>query len=476
MGLLDTYLSDRERSILQKRRSKIAGSFFVLFVVVIVMSYIAQTQLSYEDGNTLSSSEIKNIKNGLIIGSILILAYLGWILFSLIKPTYISYLDLITDLLSIKNNVHKSDRQLSSRENTLLRFRELNYAVNNAVLYATIEDENRIAYISKKFEDYLGHDEDLTFRKFEEVLTYKHNQHHKIRKVLTNANDEMVSRELSLTNHKGEVYWVDMAIINMDNSKRSKRRLIVCTDITERKKYDLRVQKVNRDKFVKEVQFQKDLSQQIMSAQEDERKRIAKDIHDGIGQMLTALRFSIDGINLDDTNAAKESFTGLKEVFGQLIKDVRSVTFSLAPPELSDHGLAPALRKMSNVLSKITGIRVLYENVSEFDIRLEKNVEINIYRIVQEAVNNALKYAESSYILITLSHTDDFLSIKVEDDGKGFELKDVNFKAVGTGHGLRFMNERIDFVHGKLMLNSAPGKGTTIAVDIPLDEKNKRTV
>ncbi|MGY6649479.1 PAS domain-containing sensor histidine kinase [Wenyingzhuangia sp. IMCC45574] len=470
MGLLDTYLSDRERSLLQKRRSKIAGAFFLLFVIVIVLSYFIQAKLSSERTKLMTQDDISNLKAYLGFISAFILGYLGWILFKLIKPTYITYLDLITDLLAIKNNIHNSDRPLSSRENTLLRFRELNFAVNNAVLYATITDENRIAYISKKFEEYLGHKQDLTFRKFEEVLTYKHNQHHKIRKILNSAEGELVNKELRLTNHQGDVFWIEMSIINMDNLKNSKRRLIVCHDITKRKNAGIEIQKANRNKFVAEVQSQKDLSQQIMTAQEDERKRIAKDIHDGIGQMLTALRFNIDGIDIKNQESAEKSLDSLKEVFGQLIKDVRTVTFNLAPPELTDHGVTSAIRKMTNMVGNFTGHNVLYENTTEFDKRLDKNVEVNIYRIVQEAVNNALKYSNSEYILISISHTDSYLKIKVEDNGVGFDPEASKEHFKGTGNGLRFMKERMGYVGGKLKINSEKNKGTTIHIVIPLSK------
>jgi len=469
MGLLDTYLSDSERSLLQKRRSKISGAFFLLFVVVIVMSYIIQNQLSEENTSLMTEDDVRNLKLTLGIMSVSVLSYLGWILFKLIRPTYISYLDLITDLLAIKNNVSHNDRPLSSRENTLLRFRELNFAVNNAVLYATITDENRIAYISKKFEDYLGHKEDLTFRKFEEVLTFKHNQHHKIRKVLSTATGALVNKELRLINHKGEVFWIEMSIINMNNIKNSKRRLIVCHDITERKHAGIEMQRVSRDKFVAEVQSQKDLSQQIMVAQEEERHRIAKDIHDGIGQMLTALRFNIDGIDLSDEVKAEQSLASLKDVFGQLIKDVRTVTFSLAPPELIDHGVPSAIRKMSNMVGNFTGHKVLYENVTEYEGRLENNIEINIYRVVQEAVNNALKYSRSDYILITLKHTDSYLKIRVEDDGIGFDPKNTD-AFQGTGNGLRFMKERLNYIGGKLLIRSEVGKGSSVSIAVPIDQ------
>ena len=468
MGLLDTYLSDSQRSLLQKRRAKISGAFFLLFTSVVVMSYVVQTQLSEEKIATMTSNDVRNLKLTLGGVSVFVLGYLGWILFKLIRPTYITYLDLVTDLLAIKYNLNKSDKPLSARENTLLRFRELNFAVNNAVLYATIAYENRIDYISKNFEDYLGFDEEVINRKFEEVLTYKHNQHHRIRKILSNATKEFQNIEMRLTNHKSEIYWIQMSIFNMAKSKNANRKLIICHDITESKEDSIQRHRLSKMKFDAEVKSQKDLSQQIMVAQEEERKRIAKDIHDGIGQMLTALRFSIDGIDLENKEKSKESLKNLNIIFGQLIKDVRTVTFNLAPPELSDHGLGPALRKMSNVVGEYTGIKVLYENLSDFDRRLPTSIETNVYRVVQEAVNNALKYSLSDYILITLKHKKDTLTIKVKDEGIGFETQKVEKKEGQTANGLRFMKERITFIHGDLSIISKINKGTTVYISIPI--------
>lgn len=468
MALLDTYLSDKEKSILEKRRAKIASAFFWLFFFIILLSFFAYNILSQIKEDSPYFYTFQQYKNWLLLSSTLITGVLVWILFGLIRPTYITYLDLISDLLLIKNNENTEQQKISTRENTLLRFRELNYAVNNTVLYATIEDENRIAYISKKFEDYLGLNEDLTYRKFEEILTYKHNQQHKIKKILATAKNELVRHELKLTNHKDEIYWIDISIFKLEDESKSLRRMIVCNDITKRKEYDLNLQQINRDRFAAEVQSQKDLAQQIMAAQEDERKRIAKDIHDGIGQMLTALRFSIDGINLNNLEESKTSLENLKTVFGDLIKDVRAVTFSLAPPELTDHGIGSAIRKMCNTVGSIAKRKILYENTTEFNGRLEKNVEINIYRVVQEAINNALKYAHANYILVTLSHTDAYLKITIEDDGVGFDLNTINFEDREVGHGLRFMKERVDYIQGKIIINSQPSKGTNIQFAVPI--------
>jgi len=467
MGLLDTYLSDKERTVLEKNRSKIASAFFMLIAVLIVVNYLVQSIISLE--NLKSFKDVLFLRIFIAFTTLFFVFYLIWVLFKLIKPAYISYLELITDLVVNKHGLDEPRRPLSSRESDLLKFRELNFAVNNTVLYAAIGDDNRIAYISKIFEQYLGAKESLNFRKFEKVLTNIPQEQNKINKILSNAKGDLERKELRLTHADGAHYWIEMTVVNMDSLKNSKRRLIVCYNVTQKKNASIEMERLNRERFVAEVKSQKDFSQQIIGAQEEERKRIAKDIHDGIGQMLTALRFNIDSIDFNHKEKSEASLVSLKEVFGQLIKDVRTVTFNLAPPELTDHGIGSAIRKMSNMVRNYTGIRVLYENTSSFDQRLDPVVETNIYRVVQEAVNNALKYSNSDYILISLEHTEFYLKIKIQDEGNGFDVENIPEDNGGTGNGLRFMKERMNYVNGEIRINAEKNKGTTVYLVVPLD-------
>lgn len=92
------------------------------------------------------------------------------------------------------------------------------------------------------------------------------------------------------------------------------------------------------------------------------------------------------------------------------------------PPELSDHGIVSALTKLTQELSKLTGKNILFYNKSNFDLRLDSLIEINIYRLTQEAINNAIKYADSSHVTVQLSHSDNLLSITIDDNGIGFDI------------------------------------------------------
>jgi two-component system sensor histidine kinase DegS len=154
-----------------------------------------------------------------------------------------------------------------------------------------------------------------------------------------------------------------------------------------------------------------------------------------------------------------------------VIKEVRRISFHLTPVALSDYGLTSVLNKFSEEMTKISKIPVTFENPTGFMSRLEAKVENNIYRIVQEAVNNAIKYSEASEIKISLSHNSKYLHLEISDNGKGFDYQklkeDGHFKA--SGHGIFNIKERVNFINGQFKMDTAPGKGTTLHIELPLE-------
>ncbi|MGB6151373.1 MAG: sensor histidine kinase, partial [Pricia sp.] len=267
---------------------------------------------------------------------------------------------------------------------------------------------------------------------------------------------------------------LDMSIVPMHQSSRKQDVLILCSEITERKKNQLKVEQLTQQNFDERMSQKKAQASQIVEGQEEERKRIAKDIHDGIGQMLTALKFNIESIDPENISKTVEKIAYLKSLTADLIRGVRTATFNLTPPELSDHGIFPALHKMTVELSKLTGKTILFENKSEENVRFDSLAETNIYRVTQEAVNNAIKYAQANYILVTINFTDDILSVVIDDDGKGFDdsiLENPPKNTSEGGMGLFFMKERIDYINGRLFINSTPGVGTRVTVNYRSTDK-----
>ncbi|MEI6866068.1 ATP-binding protein [Flavicella sp.] len=374
----------------------------------------------------------------------------------------------------IKSNIYNQEQiselkeQYELKEIAYQELESLNFVVDNAALFASTKLDGTVLYMSEKFSNLLGLDKKEIRGSIERLLTKKEGQQQKLKDVFLTTRQKSWTGEVELTSRRGEGLWLEISVIPMNKANDKQSLFILGNDITERKEKQDEIDRIKQEDYEYKVQLQKVQASQIVEAQEGERKRIAKDIHDGIGQILTALKFSVESINIDNPERAQVKLEDLKVVFGQLIKDVRAVTFSLTPPELIDHGIAPALRKMTEEISKLSGKNILFENKSDFNDRFDSLTETNLYRVAQEAINNALKYAESTYVLVSITHTKNLLSIMIDDNGNGFETNVITNSEKGLGMGLFFMRERVNYVNGRLFINSTIGQGTRITINIPL--------
>ena len=237
-------------------------------------------------------------------------------------------------------------------------------------------------------------------------------------------------------------------------------------------------QKNLREKLVvKTREDQKAMSAVFFEGQERERRRIARDLHDGIGQLLTGLKFQIEAMDTDDPESIVFKVGEMKGLAGDIIKEVRRVSFDLRPSVLSDYGLTSAIRNITQELNKLTDININFTNKTDFNIRLEKRLETHLFRIVQESVNNALKYSEARNINVAFLHDEEFLEISIKDDGVGFDMEDVRSldPEQRKGHGLFNMTERCDFIDAQLTIDTKPNKGTQILVRMSLPEINEKS-
>lgn len=429
----------------------------------------------YDDRSNEQLQKLKQKEYWLLGFSLLILIL--EILF-IFRPLSIQIKKTITHLIDSqaksKEQLQKIQTLYNEKERSLKELQELNFVIDNAALFASIRKDGTVVFISKKFLDLLGHPQQNLNKPLSEILTVDEGQQAYLKEVLkVNRKNVIRNEELSVATLKGETIWLDMSIVPMHQSSLEQDILILCSDITERKQNQLKVAELTQQNFEERMRQKKVQASQIVEGQEEERKRIAKDIHDGIGQMLTALKFNIESIDLSNRVKTAEKITYLKSLTSDLIKGVRTATFNLTPPELSDHGIFPALHKMTTELSKLTGKNILFKNKTDAHMRFDSLAETNIYRVTQEAVNNAIKYANANYILVTLNFTDPILSVVIDDDGKGFDdtiLGKVPKNNSEGGMGLFFMKERIDYINGRLFINSELGKGTRVTINYKMEE------
>lgn len=213
------------------------------------------------------------------------------------------------------------------------------------------------------------------------------------------------------------------------------------------------------------------IGERIIRAQEEERRRVAREIHDGPAQAMAnvVLRAEIcERLLLQGREEVAVELAQLKELVKESLKELRRIIFNLRPMALDDLGLVPTLKRYLVNLHEHEGVPVSF-HVMGNDTRLGSAQEVAIYRMVQEAVNNARRHANASRIQVTIEFCESpYVTVTVEDDGVGFDMQSVQSDWVNReSFGLMSMKERIELLDGEFVVTSAVGKGTRITARIP---------
>lgn len=214
------------------------------------------------------------------------------------------------------------------------------------------------------------------------------------------------------------------------------------------------------------------LSKHAINAQEDERKRIARSLHDETGQALTMLIISLERLEkqeLDETVQAQ--IITAQQLAAQALASLRQIVHGLRPAILDDLGLVPAMRWYATTNLEAAGIRLRFD-VAEEPLQLPARLSTTLFRIAQEAVNNIIRHAGARSAAITLKVTDKEVWLQIEDDGKGFWLDPDSGEGLQEGHwGLAGIRERVSLVNGQVEILTEQGGGTLIQVTVPVDRE-----
>lgn len=210
----------------------------------------------------------------------------------------------------------------------------------------------------------------------------------------------------------------------------------------------------------------------IIAVEEDVRRRLARDLHDGPTQILAAITMSANfvkqAIAHESLEHAVKELNEMLPMVEKALRQVRTLLFDLRPLILETQGLVPALESYAQRLRETEGLDVVLSVGGEFD-RLSHNAEVAIFSVVQEAITNVKKHAYASYIGIEVTPIDNSLIVIVRDNGVGFDVKAVNARYDERGSlGLLNMKERAEMVDGTLSVSSQPGEGTTVTLQLPL--------
>lgn len=291
--------------------------------------------------------------------------------------------------------------------------------------------------------------------------------------------DTVVARIRRLEEGASQQPWHELKVARLDgsfvdveaasqavllNGQRSMQVMI--RDITARKRSDR-----ERDQLFAEVEAARSrlelLSRRLVTVQEAERRHVARELHDHIGQELTALKLSLDRYAGAPAETSAQLLDEARRRVDHLVKLVREMSLDLRPTMLDDLGLVPALHWHFDRFFGTSGIRVNFKHSGLSARRFASDIETAAYRVVQEALTNVVRHSGAKEVTVRLWASDDSLCVQVEDLGAGFDPERAF--AAGTSSGLSGLRERAALLGGRLRVESAPGSGAHLTAEFPVN-------
>jgi two-component system sensor histidine kinase UhpB len=245
-------------------------------------------------------------------------------------------------------------------------------------------------------------------------------------------------------------------------------RLVQINDITERVRTQQTLERLNRELELSHERLRA-LSRRLFEVQEEERRRLARDLHDDVGQALTALKIQLESLaRAGGELASHPRVDECVDTVQHTLERVRHLSISLRPPQLDDLGLAAALRSHLDRQARVAGLQAHFE-AGDAPQEIAPDTETACFRVAQEAINNVLRHARARNLWLRLFAAGGRLAISVRDDGRGFDLEAVREHSAGRGSlGLLGMEERMALAGGSFELRSAPGQGTILLATFPI--------
>ncbi|MDZ4076623.1 MAG: histidine kinase [Hylemonella sp.] len=268
------------------------------------------------------------------------------------------------------------------------------------------------------------------------------------------------SCELRMVKSNRALLWVQLATTLAEDGDGAPELRVVMNDVTQHKQVEADLRE--------SVQQSRRLSRRVLEAQETERRRVAMELHDELGQALTAIKINLQVGERFRHQSPAELNTENIRIVDEALLQMRRLAYGLRPSMLDDLGLASALRWMAEQTAQRSGLVIRFEpDVRE--VRLAPEIEIAVFRIAQEALTNIVRHAHAQNVQMTLQYEGDVLVLDVQDDGCGFDLAAMRARAAAGGSmGVLGMEERATLIGAELLIESSAGLGSRLRLRCPL--------
>lgn len=238
--------------------------------------------------------------------------------------------------------------------------------------------------------------------------------------------------------------------------------------------YRLRMNNHLKEKEQTKLRYEQTLLQTQLEIQEQTLKNISQEIHDNVGQVLTLAKLNLATTTVNDTGAMEKIKTS-QQLIGKAIQDLRDLSRSLNTDYVERMGLLRSIEYELELLKK-TGSVETEMSITGISVKFNQQTELILFRIIQEAIHNVMRHADAQKIAASVVFTDHEMNITIEDNGKGFDLSPLNDPGNKTfGLGLRNMQARATMIGAKFLMNSEPDRGTSLHLQLPLNESYNET-